>query len=77
MFDYLAISCSLFSRKTDEEASAGLGGVTLEELEHVAASLGNGGHLGDDGKVVNHESNFILLVPGHCLSVTQKTEACN
>ena len=72
---YLAVSRSLFSGQADEKASAGFGRVALEQLEHVATGLGHGGHLGDDGQVVNDERDFILLVPGHGLGVTQKTEA--
>ena len=41
----------------------------LKELEHISAGLGDGGHLCDDGKVVDHEGNFVLLVPGQSLGV--------
>ena len=72
---YLAIGSSLFPRQADEKTSAGLSRVALEKLEHVAAGLGHGGHLGDDGQVVDDEGDLVLLVPGHGLGVAQKTEA--
>ena len=48
--------------------------MALEELKHVAASLGHGGHLGDDWQVVDDEGDVVLLVPGHGLGMTKKTK---
>ena len=44
-------------------------------MEHVAASLGHGGHLGDDGQVVDDERHLVLLVSGQVLRVAQQPEA--
>jgi len=49
--------------------------MALQELEHVAAGLGHGTHLGDDGQVVDDEGDLVLLIAGHRLCVTQKTES--
>lgn len=62
--DVLAVGGGLFARQTDEQATRRLGGMSLEQLEHVAASLGHCGHLGYDGKIVDNEGDFLLLVRG-------------
>ncbi len=72
---YLAVSGGLLSGEADQEASRGLSGVTLEELEHVAASLGDGGHFGDDRQVVNDEGDLVLLVAGQGLGMAEESEA--
>jgi hypothetical protein len=56
-------------RKADEEAARGLGGGALGQLEHVAAGLADRSHLGDHRKVVDHEADLSLLVPGEGLGV--------
>ena len=43
----------------------------LQQSEHVTASLGNGRHFSDDGKIVNDERNFILLNSGEVLGMSQ------
>jgi hypothetical protein len=75
LLDVLAEGGGLLPGQTDEKSAAGLGAVALQELEHVAAGLGHGGHLGDDRKVVDHEANLVLLVTSEVLGVAQQTEA--
>merc|ERR1719370_564510 len=70
----LAISGGLLPGQADEESSRRFGGVTLEKLEHVTASLGHGGHLGDDWQVVDDEADLVLLVPCQRLGVTQQSK---
>ena len=72
---YLAIGSRLLPGQADEESSGRLCGVTLEELEHVAAGLGDRSHLGDDGQVVDDEAHLVLLVASQRLGVTQQSEA--
>lgn len=43
-------------------------------MEHVATSLGDGRHLGDDGQVVYDEGHLVLLVLGEVLGVAEQTE---
>lgn len=64
LFDVLAVGSGLFTGQADQQSTGGFGGVTLEQLEHVAAGLGDGGHLGNDRQVVNDEGDFVLLVRG-------------
>ena len=75
IYYYLAIDSSLLPGQADEESSGRLCGVTLEELEHVAAGLGDRSHLGDDGQVVDDEAHLVLLVASQRLGVTQQSEA--
>lgn len=75
LFDVLAIGGGLFAGQADEESAGGFGGVALQELEHVSAGLGHGGHFGDDRQVVDDEGDFVLLVRGQGLGVSEQTEA--
>ena len=74
LLDVLAVGRGLLAGKADEEAAGGLGAVALEQLEHVAAGLGDGGHLGHDGQVVDDEGDLVLLVARQVLRVAEETE---
>ena len=71
----LAVGCGLLPGQTDEESAGRLRRVSLEELEHVSAGLGDCSHLGDDWEVMDDKANLVLLVAGKGLSVAKKTEA--
>lgn len=75
LLDVFAVGRGLFAWQADQESTGGLGGVSLQQLEHVPAGLGDCSHLGDDWKVVDDEGHLILLVRRECLSVSEQAEA--
>jgi len=75
LLDVLAVGRGLFPGQADQQTARRLGGVALEKLEHVAAGLGDGGHLGDDWQIVDDEGDFVLLVARQVLGVTEEAEA--
>ena len=58
LLDVLAVGRGLFPRQTDEKTTAGLRGVALLQLEHVAARLADRGHLGDHRQVVDNKADL-------------------
>ena len=48
--------------------------IYLSQREHLSASLRNAGHLSNDGQVMNHEGDLILLAPGKRHSVPKHAE---
>ena len=51
--------------------------MTLQQPEHVSARLANGGHLGDDGQVVDDEADLVLLYLRQVGGVAEDAETCD
>merc|ERR1712186_48025 len=71
----LAISCSLFTRQTNQKATGSLSRVTLQKLEHISACFCYCRHFGNNGQIVDDERDFVLLIASKSLSVSKKTKS--
>ena len=66
------VTNSLYSRS---RPTRGFRGRALDQVEQVSARLADGGHLSDDGQVVDDEGDLAALLRRQVVGVAQQPEA--